>query len=46
MIQGHHRITREIIQEKYIRCPAPMRHPSRRTGNIKRHPRRSMWTSR
>jgi hypothetical protein len=45
-IQGFHRITRETIQEKYNGHPATMRHSSRRTGNIKRHPRRSMWTSR
>jgi hypothetical protein len=45
-IQGLRRITRETIQEKYNGYPATMRHSSRRTRNIKRHPRRSMRTSR
>jgi hypothetical protein len=45
-IQGFHYTTRETIQEKYNGCPAMMCHPSRRTGNIKRHPRRSMRISR
>jgi ribonuclease HI len=46
MIQGFRRITRETIQEKYNGRPATMPHSSRRTKNIKRHPRRSMRTSR
>jgi ribonuclease HI len=46
MIQGFHRVTRKIVQEKYNRRIAMMRHPSRRTGNLKGHPRRSVWTSR
>jgi hypothetical protein len=45
MIQGLCRITRETIQEKYNRRPAMMCHSSRRTKNIKGHPRRSMRTS-
>jgi ribonuclease HI len=45
-IQGFRRVTRETIQEKHNGHPAAMRHSSRRTRNIKRHPRRSMRTSR
>jgi hypothetical protein len=45
-IQGFRHITRKTIQEKYNGRPATMRHSSRRTRNIKRHPRRSMRTSR
>jgi hypothetical protein len=46
MIQGFCRVTREAVQEKYNRSFAMMRHSSRRTGDTKRHPRRSMRTSR
>jgi hypothetical protein len=46
MIQGFRHITRETIQEKYNRRPATMRYSSRRIRNIKRHPHRSMRTSR
>jgi hypothetical protein len=46
MIQGFHRIIRETIQEKYNGHPTTMRYSSRRTRDIKRHPRRTMWTSR
>jgi hypothetical protein len=45
-IQGFRRVTRETIQEKYNGHPTTMRHSSRRIRNIKRHPRRSMRTSR
>jgi hypothetical protein len=45
-IQGFRHSTRETIQEKYNGRPATMRYSLRRTRNIKRHPRRSMWTSR
>jgi hypothetical protein len=46
MIQGFYRVTREAVQEKYNERPAMMRYSSRRTRNIKIHPRRSMRTSR
>jgi ribonuclease HI len=45
-IQGFCRLARKIIQEKYNRCLATMRHSSRRARNLKGHPRRSMWTPR
>jgi hypothetical protein len=45
-IQGFCRVTREAVQEKYNGRPAKMRYSSRRTRNIKRHPHRSMQTSR
>jgi hypothetical protein len=45
-IQGFHRVTSKIIQEKYNGCPATMRHPSRRARNLKGHPRRSLRPSR
>jgi hypothetical protein len=45
-IKGFCRVTREAVQEKYNGRPATVRYSSRRTGNIKRHPRRSMQTSR
>jgi hypothetical protein len=45
MIQGFRRVIRKIIQEKYNRRLATMRHFSRRARYLKGHPRRSMWTS-
>jgi hypothetical protein len=44
MIQGFRRVARGVIQEKYNRRLTTMRHPSRRARNLKRYPRRSMWT--
>jgi hypothetical protein len=41
-IQGFRRVIRKIIQEKYIRRLATMRHSSRRARNLKRYPRRSV----
>jgi ribonuclease HI len=45
-IQGFCRVARKIIQEKYIRHLATMRHSSRKARNLKRYPRKSVWTSR
>jgi hypothetical protein len=41
-IQGFRRVTRKTLQEKHNKRIAMMRHPSRGTGNLKRHPHRSM----
>jgi ribonuclease HI len=45
-IQGFHRVARKIIQEKYNRRFATVRYSSRRTKNLKGHPRGGMWASR
>jgi ribonuclease HI len=45
-IQGFRRVARKIIQEKYNRRLATMRHSSRRARNLKGYPRRGMSPSR
>jgi hypothetical protein len=44
-IQSLCHTTGEVIQEKYNRRVAAMRHPSRRARHIKRHPRRGLRAS-
>jgi hypothetical protein len=45
MIQSLCHTIGEVIQKKYNRRVAAMRHPSRRVRHIKRHPRRDLRAS-